>query len=174
MTLHRYAVGEPYGGKPKTWPETPHLRLSPAGCELVLFYGAPTRDEVRDVKSGVVQWAWVESERVAVMCFRIGTMPWSDAPFEVHRVPEDERGIPAGGPDDGLLVTVMLVDATDATIRVIRVVTWPAAFAEKVRDTVRRHLDAPPVPTAAAAALEALYAEYPSERLAKERADARC
>lgn len=174
MTLHRYAVGEPYGGTPRAWPETPHLRLTPAGCELLLFLGAPTSAEVRDVKSGVDQWAWTDADQVAVLCYRLGTMPWSDAPYEAGREPEAERGAPAGGPDDGILITVMLVDAHDGTIRAIRATTWPAAFAEKIRETIRRQLDVPPEPEAAGAALNNLYAQYSSERLAKERADARC
>ena len=88
-----------------------------------------------------------------------GTLPWSDAPFEISRVPADKCGVPAGGVGVGdLLVTVTLVDADDGTIRALRGTTWPATFVDAVKVTVQRLIDNPAPAAESTAALDQHYA----------------
>jgi hypothetical protein len=101
-------------------------------------------------------------------------MPWSDCPFEVWRQPEEERGPLAGEAGEGLLLTTVLVDALSGIVKVIRVTTWPAEFADRVRASVARQLEAPYSSKAAGVALAAVYERYDSATLARERADVRC
>lgn len=143
--MHLYQVGALYHPGRTRWPEGPHLRLAPNGCELVLFYANPTAAEVRDVKSGVPSFALTVRPHVAVLAYRFGTQPWSDAPFEAHRQPEGQRGRLAGavGSGDALLLHLLLVDAATGVIKTQRALSWPASFADAMRAMVADQLAAP-------------------------------
>jgi hypothetical protein len=108
---HQVAVGRLYSPTRTRWPETPHLRLSPAGCGLTLFLNEPSAEEASELATGAVSFAWVDGGPVSVLCFRFGAMSWMDAPFEPWQVPESERGVPAGDPDQYLVLQVTLVEA---------------------------------------------------------------
>jgi hypothetical protein len=165
-------VGALYHPARTKWPETPQLTLSPNGCELVLFYDRPKAAETRAVKSDPAQFALVDTEHVAIFCYRFGTLPWADFPYQAWREREEIRGVPAGAQGEGLLITVILVDASTGIVKAIRATTWPGEFADAVRATVRRQLDQPADDNAAAAALETLYENSTEDLVA--RASARC
>ena len=171
-TWHRVEVGQLYSPTRTRWPETPHLHLSPAVCDLALFLNEPSADEAREVTTGAVSFAWVDGGPVSVLCFRFGAMSWMDAPFEPWLVPESERGIPAGDPNQYVLLQVTLVDAATGIVRAMRVAAWTPDFAEQVRKTLRRQLAAPGDHSAAARQLQAMY-QHGSQELA-EQATARC
>src|ERR1039457_3759667 len=109
--MHVLEVGQPYNPGRTRWPETPHLRLTPGGCELVLFLGHPSAAEVRDVRTGIAQFTWTDGGPVSVLCVRFGTLPWMDTPHEPWREAEAVRGTPAGGPGTQLALQVGLGDA---------------------------------------------------------------
>jgi hypothetical protein len=173
--MHRLAVGEPYHPTTRQWPETPHLRLTTAGCELAVFFTSPTTREVEAVQRGKTKFAWIDSEHTAVLAFRFGDgVPWSDTPYTPHHEHSDTpAGLPAG--EGHLVVVVVLVDAGTGIVRAIRAVTWPPRFVGTVRRSVDRLLAVPFSPEAADAALAALYARYPSTaELVRQRADVVC
>ena len=171
-TWHRVQVGQLYSPNRTRWPETPHLRLSPAACDLALFLNEPSDDEAREVRTGAASFAWIDGGPVSVLCFRFGAMPWMDTPFEPWRLPASERGVPAGDPGQYLVLQITLVDAATGIVRAMRVAPWTPDFAEQVRETLRRQLAAPEDRGAAARRLAAMY-QHDSEELA-EQAAARC
>jgi len=175
--VYEIAVGKPYNPAVRTWPETPLLRVTPKGVELVLFFNNPTSKEVNEIRNGVPQFAWVDLGQVAFLCFRFGTLSWADCPFHVCRQPADERGMPPGEASDGghLLTTTVLVNAADGIVRALRAITWPPEFADAVRQTVRRQLDTPPEVAEAAydRAVDEAYARYPDTDSMLEHAVAR-
>ena len=97
-TWHRVEVGQLYSPTRTSWPETPHLRLSPSSCDLALFLTEPSAEEATEVRTGPVAFAWVDGGPVSVLCFRFGALPWMDTPFEPWQVAEGERGVPLGDP----------------------------------------------------------------------------
>jgi hypothetical protein len=137
--------------------------LGPSGCELALFYPEPTAAEVRAVRSDPAQWTLIAGDHVAMFCVRFGVLPWADFPYEAWREAEEHRGVPAG-PGEGLLLPVVLVDASTGIVKAIRVTNWPAPFADAVRAAVARQLARPADDAAAAAELGALY-EHTTEEL---------
>lgn len=157
--MHVLEVGQPYNPGRTRWPETPHLRLTPGGCELVLFLGHPSAAEVRDVRTGIAQFTWTDGGPVSVLCFRFGTLPWMDTPHEPWRETEADRGTPAGAPGNQLALQVVLADASTGLVKALRLLTWDPEFAEAVRQTVRRQLTCPRNDAAAARRLNALYAQ---------------
>jgi hypothetical protein len=171
-TWHRVEVGQLYSPTRTSWPETPHLRLSPAGCDLALFLNEPSDEEASAVRTGPVAFAWVDGGPVSVLCFRFGALPWMDTPFEPWRVLESERGVPLGDPGQYLPLQVTLVDAATGIVKAMRVAAWTPDFAEQVRETLRRQLAAPADHTAAARRVQAMYQQN-SQQLA-EQAAVRC
>jgi hypothetical protein len=171
-TWHQVAVGRLYSPTRTSWPETPHLRLTPGGSDLTLFLSEPSAEEASELATGAVSFAWVDGGPVSVLCFRFGAMPWMDAPFEPWQVPDSERGVPAGDPDQYLVLQVTLVDAATGIVKAMRVAGWTPAFAEQVRETLRRQLAAPADHDAAARQVQAMY-QHSSQQLA-EQTTVRC
>jgi hypothetical protein len=171
-TWHRVEVGQLYSPTRTSWPETPHLRLSPAGCDLALFLNEPSDEEASAVRTGPVAFAWVDGGPVSVLCFRFGALPWMDTPFEPWRVLENERGVPLGDPGQYLPLQVTLVDAATGIVKAMRVAAWTPDFAEQVRETLRRQLAAPADHDAAARQVQAMY-QHSSQQLA-EQTTVRC
>jgi hypothetical protein len=171
-TWHRVEVGQLYSPTRTRWPETPHLRLSPGGCDLALFLAEPSADEASEVRSGTVSFAWIDGGPVSVLCFRFGALPWMDTPFEPWQLPASERGVPAGDPNQYLLLQITLVDAATGIVRAMRVAPWTPDFGEQVRETLRRQLAAPGDHAAAVRRVEAMY-QKSSQELAEE-AEVRC
>jgi len=169
---HRVQVGQLYSPTRTSWPETPHLRLSPASCDLALFLNEPSEEEARDVSTAAASFAWVDGGLVSLLCFKFGSMSWMDAPFEPWQVAEAERGVPLGEPRQYLLLQVTLVDAATGIVRAMRVVPWPPPFAEAVRETLRRQLAEPGDHGAAARTVAAMY-QSSTEQLA-EQTTVRC
>lgn len=170
--MHVLAVGGLYNPGRRRWPEGPHLRLTPAGCELALFYDRPPSAEVRDVRTGVAQFAWLDAGPVSVLAYRFGMQPWADAPYEPWKEPEADRGVPAGAAGNSLALQVVLVDASTGIVKALRLLTWEPGFAQAVRDTLSRQLAAPPDDAAADRKLGELY-RRDSAALA-EQAAVRC
>jgi hypothetical protein len=164
---HRVQVGQLYSPTRTSWPETPHLRLSPASCDLALFLSEPTEDEVREVSAGPAAFAWADGGPVSVLCFKFGALSWMDTPFEPWQVADDERGVPLGDPSQYLLLQVTLVEAGTGIVRAMRAAAWPPDFAEQVRETLRRQLAAPADHGAAARRVAAMY-QHSSEELAEQ------
>jgi len=167
--MHVLTVGGPYNPGRRRWPEGPHLRLTPAGCELALFYAQPTRAEVHNVRTGLAQFAWLDAGPVSVLAFRFGTMPWSDVPYEPWKEPDADRGVPAGDAGNSLALQIVLADASTGLVKALRLLAWEPGFAQAVRDTLRRQLASPRDDTAAARKLDELY-QHDSAALADQAA----
>ncbi len=164
---HRVQVGQLYSPTRTSWPETPHLRLSPGSCDLALFLNEPSEEEAHEVSRGAASFAWVDGGPVSLLCFKFGSLSWMDAPFEPWLLAEDERGVPLGEPRQYLLLQVTLVDAATGIVRAMRVVPWPPQFAEPVRETLRRQLAEPGDHGAAARTVAAMY-QSSTEQLASQ------
>lgn len=154
--MHRYAVGEPFN------PDTPQRRYDEGfrftydadGIMLVGFMERPTSAEIRDFKSGVAQFALVEGKACAVLCFRFGTQPWSDAPWEAWRLQADGDELPE---ESANLFTVVLADAGTGVVKVLRSIGWKQDFAATVHRVCSRLVDEQASPEAATSELNNLF-----------------
>jgi hypothetical protein len=165
--VHAIEVGKLYNPTRTVWPEGPHLRLARQGIEFVLFINRPTSAEVREYRQGPAQWAWVSGKHVGVLCYRFGTEPWSDAPYQAHRETAADRGTPPGN-----LVHFILVDASTGIVRAQRLLAWSPEFLDAVLADVAAQLAAPLDIQAAAAEMQQFYA-HDSATLARDLAKVR-
>lgn len=156
-----YRVGHPYHPGVGQWPEAAQLRITPAGVELALFWSRPAPGESAAVRAGVAQFAWVDTERIAVLLARFGEDEdaWVDCPYHPAQDPQARPPVVAAG--QPLLVRVVLVDADTGVVAALRALTWPPGFAHRVAQTVNRLLAVPAAPAAIDAVLDALYIRYP-------------
>jgi hypothetical protein len=161
--MHRLAVGQPYSPTGRTYPDgTMRWSFTPSGVELLLAFSHPTSKEIQDVRTGAAQFALLAGDHVLLMAHRFGTMPWSDAPWEVaaQRAEGREPGLADVPEGQSLLVQVVLVDADTGLVRVLRSTTWSREFVEAVRAAIERQLTMASADRAQVE-IQALYARYP-------------
>jgi hypothetical protein len=154
MEGYRYAVGDPYNPLRQRWPEGAQYHYRGGSHELLLFFRSPTPRAVRAVESGPCEFGLVaEGPLIAVLYqFRVAVspgaapaIPWSEAPFTIHRVPVDERMLPAlpDDPEQRAVLTAILIDADTGIIRAIRAVTFSPAFTAELEEAIREQARLP-------------------------------
>lgn len=163
--LHAYRVGALYLPGRTSWPEGTDYSYRSGGHELRLFWRSPSASEVRNVKSGPASFALSIHGPVIFLLYRFGGMPWSDQPFTIHLVPEDQRAVPppTGISEGRALLTTILVDASTGIVRVLRALSWSPAFTAAMHLAIREQ-DAAGWPGQAAydRALADTYRHYPT------------
>lgn len=176
--MHELRVGQPYHPGRQSWPEVAQYQHRGGGHELLLCLACPTGTEVEAVRRGEAEFALYAHEDLIVLLYRFGAagrgIPWSDAPYSWHLVPAGERALPpdvAG--NERALLTVVLVDAATGIIRALRVVSWSPAFTAAVHAAIRAQAARPWSEAVYDAALDLLYARYPTTGALLERAVAR-
>ena len=166
-TWHQVAVGRLYSPTRTRWPETPHLRLSPAGCELTLFLTEPTAEEASEVATGAVSFAW--SMAGQCQCCASGSVRcrgWTPR-SSPGRCPKASAASLLATRISDVVLQVTLVDAATGIVKAMRVAAWTPDFAEQVRETLRRQLAIPADHDAAARQVRAMY-QHNSQQLAEQ------
>lgn len=175
--MHRLAVGERYNATLATIPDgTANWRFTTTGVELLLGLSRPSSTEIRDVKTGLAQFALLSADHVLMMAHRFGTMPWSDAPWEAsrQRLAGEEPGLIEVTASQHLMIQVVLVDADSGVVRAVRHVSWNHAFVEAVRAAIQRQLAVTGDPSRAQAQIQSWYGRYPDTQSLAAGADIRC
>jgi hypothetical protein len=143
--------------------------------ELVLFFDQPTPAEVDTVKSGRAVFGLYDRAGLVVLCYRFvdakGGVPWSDAPYADHLVPERDRVLP---PDPGKLSSesrailhVVLVNATGGQIRAMRAVSLSPELTRGLFSAIGHQAAGAWDARRYDSQLKALYFEFPTaDRLA--------
>ncbi len=171
-----YAVGQPYDPEMQLpIPETPHLRITGSHMELAIAYRSPSAAEVREFTYGKIRFAWVDSEQVAVLAFKLGEMPWADCPFHPKLVVDAGMQPPKLTRGEGKVLPMIFVDGTTGLVAGIRLIGIPADFMTAVAATVERMMSTPYDIKAHDAALDALYDRYRTPaQMVRDRADVTC
>jgi hypothetical protein len=174
--MHKYVVGKPYNPKIRRWPETPQYNVRSGHHELVLFLADPTDREVESVRQGPAEFALHVEPPMILLLYRFEPgIPWGDAPFSIHRVPEAERELPASllTPEARALLHVLLVDASTGLLRAIRAVSLSAQFSAALHGAIRAQAIAEWDPAKYDAKLSEIYNRAQSDALARA-AEVRC
>jgi hypothetical protein len=176
-------VGKPLVPGRTAWAEQADFNYYDAGAELRLFFRAPTAAEAAAVRAGPCDFALVPSGDVLFLLYRFGragaVVPWSDAPFSWHLVPEGRRRLPpapgALGPETRALLRVILTDAATGLVRVLRAVSLAPDFTRALCAAVAAQAAAPWYgPAAYDHQLAEAYRRWPSSEALLAAAVARC
>jgi hypothetical protein len=167
--MHRIEVGKELVPGHGPWPELSEFNLLDTGPELMLRFAGPTAAEVEAVRAGPCAFALAEAERAFFFLYTFGTpgagVPWSDAPYCCHLVPEGRR------PGLALFATaatrwalqVVLLEAGTGIVRAVRLVTFSAGFTRELARAVQRQgLGPAPRPEEWGRRVAAAYRRYPS------------
>lgn len=174
--LHRYRVGEPYVPGRRNWPEHVEYNFRGGEHELRLFLADLTAREIQDVRRGEAEFALVVEQPVIAFCYRFGrAIPWSDAPYSWHRVPEDQRTLPEPLPsgEGRALLHVILVEARSGIVQVLREVSLSPAFTAALHLAIREQAVRPWDAAEFDRVLTGLYRQYPTSAALVARAVAR-
>ena len=156
------------------WPEGAALSMFVGEpVQLMIFLSRPHELEVQAVSQPPTQFAWIDSEHIGVLAYRLGPiLSWSEATYTPHLfAPED--GLPGVDPDGR--VRIVLVDRDANIVKALHTVRWPVAFAAAVRDSVTRMRETPYSRIASEHALAALHRRFPTtEDMVVDRADVQC
>jgi hypothetical protein len=120
-----------------------YYQLESSGHVMYAFMSDPDRTEVNAFRHGKVELAVYVDPPAVFMLAQLGALPWIDAPFSWHLVPDafkpsfstadaSEREQPGS---ETLLV--VLADARNTIVRALRIVTMPAAVSGAVRAAMR-------------------------------------
>jgi hypothetical protein len=157
-----------------SWPEGAALSMFVGEpVQLMIFLSHPHELEAQAVSQPPTQFAWVDSEHVGVLAYRLGPiLSWSEAPYTPHWFGPEE-GLP--GIDLDASVRIVLVDRDTNIVKALHRVQWPQDFAAAVRASVTRMRETPFSRPAYEHALAALHRRCPTpEDLVVDRADALC
>lgn len=159
MTLTTIEVGKPLGGRQAPRPEGVIYQLEAGGHTVYAVLDDPSDAEVKAYRFGKVELAaYVEQPAIFVL-MQVGILPWCDAPYSWHLVPEAHRPTFEAKPDGVLqasereLLTVILIDARTSIVRALRTVSMPQDVSEAIRSAMRTQATAPWDPRAYDAAL---------------------
>lgn len=166
--MHLYEVGKLYTDRTH-WPEGAQYNYRGGEHELVLFFNRPTAKEIHSIGKERAEFALFVERQLIILLYRFGTgLDWSDAPYSIHLVPHEQRTIP---PDveAGMraLLHIVLVDASNGIIRVLRVISLSPEFTQALHHAIQEQADMPFTRHVYNGQLESLFARYPSFELAQ-------
>ena len=175
--LHLLKVGELYNPDRRSWPETPHLRMTDGGIELALFLGDPSDDETAAVRAGDAEFGLWSKDGVIFFLARFGPGPkrkrgavgWLDALYDPQRdaTVGDTPDVAALTAEARSLVTVVLVDASNGIVRAIRAVTLSPDFTRLFYHAVHERTSSGVPASVVHAEVGRLQRIYTSEQLAR-------
>lgn len=167
------AIGQPYASMPSLPRDGGRITLRPGRTELTMFMAGPSPAEIEEVRTGRAEFGWITRPHSGMLCFRLGHLPWWDAPCEPYQasVPEWPQGVTPGMHQ---LLAIVLVDTRTAITSAVRLLTWPPHFAGAVRDAVAGHLARPRDDMATLSEISDLWAAGDPEHLMRAYAEVTC
>jgi hypothetical protein len=184
---HVYEVGQFYDPLRRQWPEGAQYGYRSGGHELLLFFRTPSSREVRAVEFGPAEFALVAEGPLLVLLYQFRVVPypgarlamaipWSAAPFTIHRVPTDERVLPElpDDPEQRAVLGIILIDADTGIIRAMRAVTFSPAFTAELEEAIRQQAALPYDSDSYGRLQAALERRYPTTEVLLSIARVRC
>lgn len=102
------------------------------GATLIIFFGNPTQDEINQFKSGnKFEIRFLELYGLIIITAKIGNLNWMDAPYLSH-LSKNLSELSSVGKNQGLGLTIMLVDAVTGEIKHMRLVGLSERFTKQL------------------------------------------
>jgi hypothetical protein len=165
---HLYQVGAPYIPGKTSWAEGAEYNWRGGEHELRFFFRRVTDRERTAIRKGPCTFALAVHGPVVFFLYRFGeAIPWSDAPYSYHMVPEPERTVPPQlSREQRALLHVILVNADSGLIEALRTVSLAPVFSRRLHEAITLQAALPFDQALYDRALDAVYRKYPtSERL---------
>lgn len=172
--MHKIEVGQLYRETRTSWPEVVEWNWSINLNELRLFFRDPRPQEIQAVKIGATDFGLTIKGDIIFLAFRFqgaqkgqAGIPWSDAPYSYHMVPDDRKGLPddLSSPTAKSLLQIVLVNASTGITLAIRVVSLSHEFTQQMYRAIREQAEKPFNQTAYDRQLQRIYATQDSKKI---------
>jgi hypothetical protein len=136
-----YEVEKPYREGIDRYPEGAEYNYYDGHHQLVIYMADLLDVEIGSVKAGNANFAFtVISQSIILMYQFAPALPWGDAPFTIHLVPEKYRKLPPIeelSPESRAFIHVHLIDADTGILKVVRSMTLSPSFTRHLHDQIR-------------------------------------
>ena len=137
--------------------------ISDGGANLIIFFRHPTKEEIEQFNNEF-EIRFTEICGVIMMTFKIGNLQWMDAPYSPHLSKHlTTLNIPAE--NQGLGVTLFLVDAITGEIKSMRLMGLSNDFTKKLFDLVMQHQTKEFNIREYSNSINRIYATYPTDKI---------
>lgn len=133
--MYKYEVGQVIDNF-RNHDEGTQFGLNDDGATMIVFFNRPTDDEIEQFKSGKnFEIRFIELKDVIMITTKIGNLNWMDAPYTPH-LSKNLTKFQFPNENQGLGLTLMLVDATNGEIKHIRVLGLSDKFTKRLFGSV--------------------------------------
>jgi hypothetical protein len=139
---HALHVGKPYDPHRGSWPEGADYNFCLGAHELRIFLRAAARAEVEAVQSGPVEFGFFAEPPGLMLVARFGRSLSYDCSYSWHRMAEatGDRTLPPASEETSptlrALLTIILIEATDGVVLVLRTVTFSPEFTRALHRAI--------------------------------------
>lgn len=133
--MYKYEVGQVIDNF-KHHAEWTQFDLADDGATMIVFFNRPTNNEIEQFKAGKsFEIRFVELKDVIMITAKIGNLNWMDAPYTPH-LSKHLTKFQFPNENQGLGLTLMLVDAVTGEIKHIKFLGLSERFTKKLYGTV--------------------------------------
>lgn len=112
--------------------ECPKFDMDDSGATLYVFFQNPDQKEIEQFKAGTnFEIRITELQNIIFITTKIGSLNWMDAPYSTHLSP-NLTTFHFPDANQGLGLTIMLIDACTGEIKAIRFVGLSQKFTSKL------------------------------------------
>ena len=155
--MYKYEVGQVID-KFVMHPEGARFDISDSGAVLQIFFNNPTSDEISQFKEGKrFEIRFIEIRNVIMITIKIGNLNWSKN-LTKFELPNNNQG---------LALTIMLIDARTGEIKALRLVGLSEKFTKKLFGTIMELKITYFDKLEYAQTINSIYASYPTDKLVK-------
>jgi hypothetical protein len=172
--MNIFQVRTRYNPSSLKWPEGSQYNVREGLHELLLPLNDLSQEEITGVRTGDSEFALAVHGDIISLLFRFGqAIPWSDAPFSWHLVPQDQRTLPA--PEMSLetkaIVNIALIESSTGILKALRAVTLSTEFTRLLHHVIYEQANNPwPGGEAYDRQLANVYKRYPTSEALLETA----
>jgi hypothetical protein len=168
--MYTYGVGQVVENF-KYHSEEVQFDIADDGATMLVFFQNPTAKEIEQFKSGKnFEIRFTELYGVIMITVKIGNLNWMDAPYTPH-LSKNLTKIPLLSENQGLALTLILVDAIIGKIQHIRLLGLSNRFTEKLFSVVKEHKEKPFDLAEYNQSLNRIFSTYPTSKIIKMSTD---
>lgn len=133
--MYKYEVGQVIDNF-RNHDEGTQFDLSDDSATMIVFFNRPTNDEIEQFKSGKsFEIRFIHLKDVIMITAKIGNLNWMDTTYTPH-LSKNLTKFQFPNENQGLGLTLMLVDATNGEIKHIRVLGLSDRFTKRLFGSV--------------------------------------
>ncbi len=171
-----YEVGKVYHPGKNRWQPGADFNYRSGMLELRLMFDKLTHSDIRAIRNGACTFALVVEGEIIFLLYEFGkACPWSDSPYTIHMVPENERTIPPElAPGEMALLTIILIGCEDGIIKAMRQISLGSYFSQKLYQAIQSQAQQPFNQAEYDSQLARTYRKYPTTQALLRQAQASC